>query len=466
MTGGKGRGRTWAPLRAESEEAGEIARFLRHLMDLHGVTVRALEAGVPYARSTISDNLTGKVPPKPFVEAVVRAVVLEPRKQAVDLRKALDLWQVAQTPPASVAVRSAPGPGTALALADKTSDRLYEVMDRNLELEKDRIGTQQLVLLLMRLVGSLQDQVAALSDAPTAAAELAAVTEQLLAAQKELDRARQARHEAELLASRAQQESVALQEELARLQAAAPSAEEAVPVAAQLPAELQEDFFLADVERALATAEGFLQEGAQLRERLDAELPNIGQSRPLEAVEDEERAVMRIVVLLACRTLGVVLVVAGAILNYALSTWYSRTAGGVGSLLWAPGVLLLVDPWDAYTDWWPALRARIHHEPEPPAWSIDLGDIFTWLLRISWAIGAAIGGVLILATFYWWPLWWLILLVPVTLGLVGYTVAGRSLPAVRVLIAITAQIASLSPGTALARAFHAEGLPRGHAQAP
>ncbi|GAA3122744.1 hypothetical protein GCM10020254_82300 [Streptomyces goshikiensis] len=261
MAGGKGRGRAWAPLRAESEEAGELARFLRHLMDLHGVTVRALESGVPYARSTISDNLAGKVPPKQFVEVVVKAVVLEPRKQAVDLRRALDLWQAAQTPSASVVVRPAPGAGTALALADKTSDRLYEVMDRNLELEKDRIGTQQLVLLLMRLVGSLQDQVAALSDVPAAAAELAAVTEQLLAAQKELNWARQARYEAELLASRAQQESVALQEELARLRAAAPSAEEAVPVAAQLPAELQEDFFLADVERALATAEGFLRGG-------------------------------------------------------------------------------------------------------------------------------------------------------------------------------------------------------------
>ncbi|MGW6941354.1 hypothetical protein ACWGF3_20475 [Streptomyces xanthophaeus] len=434
-------------------------------MDLHGVTVRALESGVPYARSTISDNLAGKVPPKQFVEAVVKAVVLEPRKQAVDLRRALDLWQAAQTPSASVVLRPTPGAGTALALADKTSDRLYEVMDRNLELEKDRIGTQQLVLLLMRLVGSLQDQVAALSDVPAAAGELASVTEQLLAAQKELDWAREARYEAELLASRAQQESVALQEELARLRAAAPSAEEAVPVAAQLPAELQEDFFLADVERALATAEGFLQEGAQLRERLGGELPDIGPSRPVEVVEDEERAVMRIVVLLACRSLGVVLVVAGAMLNYALGTWYSRGVGGVGALLWGPGVLLLVDPWDAYTEWWPALRARIRHEPDPPAWSIDLGNIFSRLLRIAWAAGAAVGGVLILATFYWWPLWWLILLVPVALGLVGYTVAGKSVPAVRGLIIITGQIAALFPGTALARAFHLESLPR-QVQAP
>ncbi|MFD0353623.1 hypothetical protein ACFVHW_07720 [Streptomyces sp. NPDC127110] len=433
-------------------------------MDVHGVTLRALEAAIPYARATISENLKGKVPPEAFVEAVVKAVVREPRKQAVDLRRALDLWRAAQTPSASVVVRPASGPGTALALADKASERLYEVMDRNLELERDRVGTQQLVLLLMRLVGSLQDQVAALGDAPAATVEVAALTEQLHVAQKELEWARQAREEAEALAARAQQESVGLQEQLARLRAAAPSAEEAVPVAAQLPAELQEEFFLADVERALATAEGFLLEGAQLRERVGGELAD--DSGAGQETVGEERAVMRMVVLLACRTLGVVLVVAGSMLNYALSTWFSRAAGGIGLFLWAPGVLLVVDPWDAYVDWWPAVRAWIRHEPDRPAWSVDLGNLFSRLLRVGWALTSAVGGVLILATFYWWPLWWLILLVPVTLALAGYTVAGRSLPAVRVLIMLTSQVAALFPGTALARAFGVEALPGGHAPAP
>ncbi|MFC6987110.1 hypothetical protein [Streptomyces cirratus] len=129
-------------------------------------------------------------------------------------------------------------------------------------------------------------------------------------------------------------------------------------------------------------------------------------------------------------------------------------------------MLLLVDPWDAYTDWWPAVRARMHHEPDPPAWSIDLGNLFDRLLRVIWAMAAAVAGVLILATFYWWPLWWLILLVPVALGLVGYTVAGRSLPAVRALIVMTGQIAALFPGTALVRAFNVKALPGGHVQAP
>ncbi|MFD6940918.1 hypothetical protein ACFWAP_32805 [Streptomyces goshikiensis] len=53
-----------------------------------------------------------------------------------------------------------------------------------------------------------------------------------------------------------------------------------------------------------------------------------------------------------------------------------------------------------------------YHELDPP----------------PWGIGAAVSGVLILATFYWWPLWWLILLVPVALTS-GSRWAGRSTPA-------------------------------------
>lgn len=83
-----------------------------------------------------------------------------------------------------------------------------------------------------------------------------------------------------------------------------------------------------------------------------------------------------------------------------------------------------------------------------------------------WALATAVGGVLILATFYWWPLWWLIPLVPVTLGLAGYTVAGRSAPAVRILIAVTGQVVGLFPESAPARAFHVEALPGGPVQAP
>lgn len=115
-----------------------------------------------------------------------------------------------------------------------------------------------------------------------------------------------------------------LQEELARLRAAAPGADEPLPVAAQL----QEEFFPADVERALSTAEGFLQEGAQLRERFGGELQVAGPSEQQEGVAGEP-VMMRIVVLLGCRTLGVLLVVGGAMVNYALGA-STREASSVG----------------------------------------------------------------------------------------------------------------------------------------
>ncbi|MEW5531774.1 hypothetical protein [Streptomyces virginiae] len=233
---------------------------------------------------------------------------------------------------------------------------------------------------------------------------------------------------------------------------AAVGAEEAVPVAAQLPVELQEEFFLADVERALATAEGFLQEGAELRERLGGELPEV-RREPEQGVGVREPVAMRIAILLSCRALGTLLVIGGAMLNYALTTWVSRAAGGVGAFMWVPGVLLVLDPWDVYVDWWPAVRARLQREPDTPDWSVDLGDVFSRLLRVGWAVAAACGGVLVLATFYWWSLWLLVVFVPLTLWLFGYTLVGRSLPAVRVLVGSAEQIAGLFPKSALARAF-------------
>ncbi|MFG2989416.1 hypothetical protein ACGFZK_09020 [Streptomyces sp. NPDC048257] len=58
--------------------------------------------------------------------------------------------------------------------------------------------------------------------------------------------------------------SVSLLKAALKLSAAALSAlDPLVPLLCRTPDDLQEDFFLADVERALATAEGFLQEGAQ-----------------------------------------------------------------------------------------------------------------------------------------------------------------------------------------------------------
>ncbi|MFB6811907.1 hypothetical protein [Streptomyces sp. NPDC056387] len=163
------------------------------------------------------------------------------------------------------------------------------------------------------------------------------------------------------------------------------------------PVELEEDLFLAHVERALATAEGFLQESAQVRERPAGEF-EVPHEQNAQALGEAWQ--MRAVLLLACRALGCLLMMSGAVLDYALTSWVSRTAGGFGGLLMFPGVLLVVDPWDAHTEWWPTLRARIHDQADPPGWAIDLANVFTRLLRIGWATAASTGAVLTLAAFY------------------------------------------------------------------
>ncbi|MFF1918281.1 hypothetical protein ACFVYE_43540 [Streptomyces sp. NPDC058239] len=235
---------------------------------------------MPYGKSTISDNLSGKVPPKAFVDAVVKAVVTESRKRSLDLERAHRLWQAADKPP-SAAPKAPASPGGVLAVIEKTSDRLAAMTDRTLELQQERVGAHQLTLLLLRLVARLQENLDALSAAPAVAQEqIDTLTEQLHIAKQELELARQARQEAELLATRAQDQTTSLQEELARLRTTMPTTNIDVAVkvqAAQLPAELQEKYFLADIDRALRTAEGFLKDGVQRRERIADDLPDAGE---------------------------------------------------------------------------------------------------------------------------------------------------------------------------------------------
>lgn len=207
MAGRNRRGRAWGELQAQTQQARELAEFLRRLVDQHGFTVRRLQEVMSYGKSTISSNLNGKVPQEQFVLDLVGAVVREPRMKQHVLAEARRLWKAADKPPVPTGV--AASPTSALALAHKTNEQLVTVYERNRELERERTGAHQLVLVLVRLVGHLQDQVDELDHRPDAAAELDAVHEQLRVAKQELERARRAREEAELLADRAQQRATA-----------------------------------------------------------------------------------------------------------------------------------------------------------------------------------------------------------------------------------------------------------------
>ncbi|MBD0742937.1 hypothetical protein [Streptomyces sp. CBMA152] len=458
MAGRKGRGRAWAPLRAQTEQAAQLAQFLRGLIDLHGVTLRQLQDSVMYGKSTISDNLSGKVPPKAFVDAVVRAVVTEPRKQALDLEKAFRLWEAANKPPAAPPAKAPAAPGGALAVIEKTNDRLAVMTDRALELEQERVSAHQLTLLLLRLVAGLQSQLDELSAAPAAVQEqIDTLSEQLRVAKQELKLARQARQEAEVLASRAQSKATVLQEELAQLRTSMPTT--SIDVApnvqsAQLPPELQEEYFLADVDRALRTAEDFLKDGVQRRERIADDLPE-GQ----DSEQARQLQVWQTIALFTGRALGGLLIMGGAMLDYAITTRIGRTWSGFGTGLSLAGVLLLVDPWDLYFQYWPLLRAKLHREEAPYAWSVNLNSVFSRLFRVAWGVGSAVAAVLSVATVFWWSAWLLLLTVPAAGFFWIGTVLSDSTPLVDVMLVLTKQVARLFPGTPLAEAFQIGAVP-------
>jgi hypothetical protein len=458
MAGRKGRGRAWAPLRAQTEQAAELAQFLRDLIDVHGVTLRQLQDMVMYGKSTISDNLSGKVPPKAFVDAVVRAVVTEPRKRALDLEKAFRLWELANKPPSTAAAKAPASPGGALAVIEKTNDRLAVMTDRAMELEQERVGAHQLTLLLLRLVARLQEELDTLSAAPAVAQEqIDTLSEQLRVAKQELELARQARQEAELLANRAQAHTTALQEELAALRTAMPTTNVDVAVnmyTSQLPEELQEEYFLADVDRALRTAEGFLKDGVQRRERLADDLPDSGG-----AGHRSELQTWQDIALLTGRALGGLLMMGGAMLDYAISTHFGRTYSGGGTALVLIGTVLLVDPWDLYFEYWPLLRAKLRREKGEYSWSINLNSVFSRLFRLAWGTASAVAAVLSVATMFWWSHWLLLATVPSALFLWLGTIRSDSTPLVDVMLLVTKQVARLFPGTPLAQAFQIEAAP-------
>lgn len=387
MAGSKGRGRGWAAPRAQTPQAEELARFLRNLVDLHGFTLRALEKAMPYGKSTISSNLDGRVPPESFVIDLVKAVVKEPRKQEIDLARARQLWRDADKPIAPPAGAPVPA-GGAIALAHKTHDELVSVYSHTMELERERAGAHQLVLLLLGLVGRLQNEVTQLQAVPNTQERLAVLEEQLRTATLELERARDARQEAELLAARAQQQTVSLQEELAQLRAAMPQSGIALAFKVtpeDLPQEFQEEFFLADVDRALRTAQGFLEEGAQRRGHLVDDLGS-DAAGPLEARQVGEGWL--IVALLLGRLLGCVLMMAGAVLYYTVKTWVTASSNWLGfpDLLVMFGIVLLVDPWDiAWNTVRPWVLRIFTDQREPVVWDLTVREVLVRVLRVPWA---------------------------------------------------------------------------------
>ncbi len=90
-------GRKRAELRGESAGARELAAVLRDLADSHGRTLRDLEQGMPYSRTTISARLNSETRPDwKFVVQFLQACTGSDRRAMAQLEgKVRPLWDAA-----------------------------------------------------------------------------------------------------------------------------------------------------------------------------------------------------------------------------------------------------------------------------------------------------------------------------------------------------------------------------------
>jgi hypothetical protein len=106
----------WGPLAGEYVETRVLAEWLRTVVGQHGRSLRALEARIPYGRTAISENLSGRQRPEwEFVEALLRECVPDDLgAQAKLIPKARFYWEAADP---TVATRL-PEPDPDLPAAD------------------------------------------------------------------------------------------------------------------------------------------------------------------------------------------------------------------------------------------------------------------------------------------------------------------------------------------------------------
>ncbi|GGW73062.1 DUF3710 domain-containing protein [Streptomyces xantholiticus] len=237
MTARRQGGRPWGPIRAETAEAAELARFLRAQVDASGKTLATLAGQVHVSKSQISERLAGKVPDRQFVTALIRVTVPEPRLRVHRLQQAEKLLQAAADP--SPRKRPAPMPVSALELAEVRAqqveiyDRLTRSLEQQNQLREAAGNSAKLVMVLLTMINKLEQRISNLTDErnnlrsthvdPAALRrtqrQLARAQEQEQRAGLELQRAQEKQRQAEDLAARVQARVDELTDELDRLRA-------------------------------------------------------------------------------------------------------------------------------------------------------------------------------------------------------------------------------------------------------
>ncbi|MCA1272381.1 hypothetical protein LCE32_20345, partial [Streptomyces sp. 7G] len=236
MAGKAGGGRPWGPIRAENQHARKLAETFRGHVDACGKTLADLAVEISMSKAQTGVYLAGKVPTEKFVVALIRATVrpeLRERRQ----EEALELRQRALFPatrPASETTPREPSYAVELAAAQtrqlETYDRLTRSLEQQAAVERARINSDKLVMVLLHMIHQLDRRVAALArqrDALLSQPQIEALgdTERKLAraeaqaerAQLELRRAEDKQRKAEELSARVQEQLLRLTDELDRL---------------------------------------------------------------------------------------------------------------------------------------------------------------------------------------------------------------------------------------------------------
>ena len=156
-------GRPRGRLRGEYAEVRDLASVLRDIADSHGLTLRDLEDGMPYARTTISERLSGESRPEwKFVVSFLQACTSGDRQAAAILeRKVRPLWDAAapgrarQLAPAPVDRLPADVGGWVTAMRE-TAAAQQVVARLQLSVSRNMSTVQGLVLMLGKLASAAQ----------------------------------------------------------------------------------------------------------------------------------------------------------------------------------------------------------------------------------------------------------------------------------------------------------------------
>ena len=440
MADGGKRGRKPAPIRAETPQAQALAEFLRDLRARSGKTYDELARELSWSRSSIGNHLSGTVPPMDVVLQLVEATA--PPAQLDQLKAhAMRLRERAVNPPtADLAVRRPP-PGASTATARYIADgrgRLTQADAQSRRMAQELATAQELVILLKALNGQLRIQIEQLAgaapegeNADETQEKLARAIQQLGQTEKDLTEARQARDEAEKLAAAAHRRTLELEEELAFLRLAGPAdnAETPGPEPEEAAPLLEQAAFLADPDQALRTARLLLDQGHALRTELAGQLGLAASTAATDIViRRSER--WRTSTLLIGRTLGCVLVMAGAALHLTATASSSPGWILITDPMVAAGLALVADPWHLIVTLWPWIRAALRREPLPRPLSIAYAALANRAFRCLTAALAATGAATTAEAGLSWGPWWWLLTVPWTVLFFLLTVAGYD-PALR-----------------------------------